>query len=118
LPPAPATAGQPVDQVALPEPLDHSRAAELEVIEDSVDEELAVEDQLVVDEESAAVVEVEDDIDDVVVGDDPDGLEIDDTADDVADSPSPPSLRGSRSQRHPNQPLSRSRSTGSPQSQI
>jgi hypothetical protein len=88
LPPAPATAVQ-VDQVALPEPLDHSRPAEVGVAEEFLDEELAVEDQLVVDQESPADVEVEDDIDDVVTGDDPGGLEIDDTPDDDVDSAEP-----------------------------
>ena len=44
LPPAPATALQPPDQLTSPERFDESHDAEVEVVEDSVDEELAVED--------------------------------------------------------------------------
>jgi hypothetical protein len=84
VPPAPATSLQPPDQLTSTERLDE-QDPELEVVDDSVDEELAVEDQLAADEDVVADVEVDSDIDDVVLADPAGDLEIDDPADGAAE---------------------------------
>ena len=98
LPPAPATM-QPPGQVEAPLLIDEPHDIELEVFEDSVDEELAVEDQLAVDDDTDDDLVVGDralgddtyldaDLDEDLAGDLGD-LEIDDPADDVATVASP-----------------------------
>jgi len=81
LPPAPATALRPPDELT-------SQDAELEVVENAVHEELAVEDQLVA-EDAVADVEADPVIHDVVLADPVDDVETDDPADLPARSAEP-----------------------------
>ncbi|MEY2521862.1 MAG: hypothetical protein QOJ66_427, partial [Ilumatobacteraceae bacterium] len=83
LPPALATAPQP------PERLDEPHDAEREVVSDSVDKELAVEDQLVADDDAVADVEPHSDMEDAALADPADDMETDDPADGAAKSAEP-----------------------------
>ncbi|HVE20222.1 MAG TPA: hypothetical protein VNB52_14100 [Ilumatobacteraceae bacterium] len=69
LPPAPATALQPPDQLTSPERFAEPQDAELEVVEDSVDQEVAAEDLQVADEDAFADVGADSEIDEVMLTD-------------------------------------------------
>jgi hypothetical protein len=86
LPPALATALQPPDQLTSLERLDEPHDAEREVVSDSVDKELAVEDQLVADDDAVADVEPDSGIEDAALADPADDLETDDPAHGAAKS--------------------------------
>jgi hypothetical protein len=88
LPPAPVTSLLPPGMVGPPQPVDAPRDVEFEVVEDSVDEELALEDQLAVDEDEDEFVVVDDvadadelavdaEIDEVALGGPADIVEVD-----------------------------------------
>ena len=93
LPAATVTSLQPPDLAAALEPVDAPRDVEFEVVEDSADEELAVEDQLAVDEIGFVADEVEvdrdldSDVGEVVLDDPAARSEIDDPAEAVAEAP-------------------------------
>ena len=88
-PPAAVTALLPPGLVGPPQPVDAPRDLEFEVVEDSVDEELAVEDQLGVAGDEFVVDEHTDadelEVGEVVLDDRAEHVEIDDLADAVAE---------------------------------